>query len=443
MSIESVYQSLLRRNPDPGAYGTYAGWSDEDIANAIYGSQEFANLQQQSQPQQQQPQEQPYTPGPSYGDYNFAMTGKPSDAELAGNPDMANAWYAYSGTSPSAPTTPPSWLNPADYVANKYEAPYTPQQISKQVDPSWIRQMNGQTYASVKGPSDLSGGEYLVDPNTGKFILDKNGNPVGVTYPKSNNFDDWATTPLGGLALTFGVPLAAAGGIAALEGLGVLGGAGEGALTTADILGSTGFTPAAGSGASFSLIPGGVYTAGTLGGLTTADILASTGFTPAAGSGANFAIDPNAAYTAAAAAAAPSLAKALGTGLGTASTLAKLLGSGASLFGSNNIPSGYLPSALRGTLPGTGTTGSTPIQIGAGSNQSPLPGVYQEQFAPYVFGNQQPVQTPRGGNYDFMAALNKPVDTSVLGQMKNVSPTNSAQNQAQNAKLNFFSSLFA
>lgn len=54
MSIESVYGSLLRRSPDEGAYGTYAGWSDEDIANAIYGSQEFANLQQQSQPQQQE-----------------------------------------------------------------------------------------------------------------------------------------------------------------------------------------------------------------------------------------------------------------------------------------------------------------------------------------------------------------------------------------------------
>jgi len=53
MSIESVYQSLLRRNPDQGAYSTYAGLSDDEIANAIYGSGEYADLQQQSQPQQQ------------------------------------------------------------------------------------------------------------------------------------------------------------------------------------------------------------------------------------------------------------------------------------------------------------------------------------------------------------------------------------------------------
>jgi hypothetical protein len=58
MSIESVYQSLLRRNPDQGAYGTYAGWSDEEIANSIYGSGEYADLQQQSQPQQQQQEQQ-------------------------------------------------------------------------------------------------------------------------------------------------------------------------------------------------------------------------------------------------------------------------------------------------------------------------------------------------------------------------------------------------
>jgi hypothetical protein len=54
MSIESVYQSLLRRNPDQGAYGTYAGLSDDQIANAIYGSAEYAGLQQPQQQQQQQ-----------------------------------------------------------------------------------------------------------------------------------------------------------------------------------------------------------------------------------------------------------------------------------------------------------------------------------------------------------------------------------------------------
>ena len=58
MSIESVYQSLLHRSPDQGAYSTYAGLSDDEIANAIYGSAEYAGLQQQSQPQQQQQPDQ-------------------------------------------------------------------------------------------------------------------------------------------------------------------------------------------------------------------------------------------------------------------------------------------------------------------------------------------------------------------------------------------------
>lgn len=190
-----------------------------------------------------------------------SIVGTPQSV-AANNQAQAQAIQELTGSAPSwsqdvgytAP--PPSWLNPADYTANNYAAPYTQQQITGQVNPGWIRQMNGQTYASVKGPSDLSGGEYLIDPRTGKFALDAKGNPIGVTYPKSNGFSDWVTTPLGGLALTFGAPLAAMGGVAALEGLGALGAGagaaeGAGALTTADILGSTGFTPAAGS--SFGL----------------------------------------------------------------------------------------------------------------------------------------------------------------------------------------------
>jgi hypothetical protein len=66
-----------------------------------------------------------------------------------------------------------------------------------------------------------------------------------------------------------------------------------GTLTVPEILASTGFTPAAGSGASFAL-PGLASTAP----LTTAELLSSSGFTPNAG--ASFAIDPTAAYTTAA-----------------------------------------------------------------------------------------------------------------------------------------------
>lgn len=257
VDINALYQQYLGRNADAGGLATYAGWSADDIINAILGSQEYAN--RGGTPAASTPP----TSSNSSQDYNFAMTGKPSDQELATNPDMANAWYAFSGTSPAAPsTTPPSWLNPADYVANGYAAPYTQQQVTNKVDPSWIRQMNGQTYASIKGPSDLSGGEYLVDPNTGRFVTDASGKPVGVTYAKPNGFDDWVTTPQGGLTM---MALLAAGGmgINALAGAGALGGAG-GALETTGAGGLAGggaFTPAAGSGASFTLPELGAATA--------------------------------------------------------------------------------------------------------------------------------------------------------------------------------------
>ena len=112
-----------------------------------------------------------------------SIVGTP-ESVAANNQALAASQNALYGFTPSwaenygytAP--PPSWLRPSDYVSSGFAAPYTQQQISSPVDPSWIRQMEGQTYASVKGPSDLSGGEYLVDPTTGKFVLDKNGNPI-------------------------------------------------------------------------------------------------------------------------------------------------------------------------------------------------------------------------------------------------------------------------
>jgi hypothetical protein len=69
---------------------------------------------------------------------------------------------------------------------------------------------------------------------------------------------------------------------------------GEGALSTADILASTGFTPT--SGSSFVIDPTATYTtASAANPLTTTEILKSTGFEPS--SGIDFNIDPNATYT--------------------------------------------------------------------------------------------------------------------------------------------------
>ena len=124
----------------------------------------------------------------------------------AGQKAQAEEIYNRTGQAPSYSESvgfvpgPPSWLNPQDYRSSGYAAPYTQEQITGAVDPSNYRTMNGQLYASAKGPADLSGGEYLIDPNTGRFKLDASGNPFGVTYAKSNNFDDWLTTPAGGLA---------------------------------------------------------------------------------------------------------------------------------------------------------------------------------------------------------------------------------------------------
>jgi hypothetical protein len=281
----------------------------------------------------------------------------------------------------------------------------------------------------------MSGGEYIVDPKTNKFVLDANGNPMHVPiepYKKGT----W-TTIMDNYVIPAFLATAAYNvlpGVASnlFGGFGSLGGGAE--------LGSefTQFGPTYGELGYTGLEPGQFGpTYGELG---------YTGLSLGAdAAAANAAADAYAAQQA-----APGIAKTLGTTLSTASTIAKLLtNSQATNPRSPNI-SPFMPTALRtvvptGTMP-TGmmpTSGSTPIQVNAGSNQSALPGIYGEQFSPFAFGNQQPVQTPKGGGYDFLSALNKPVDTSLFGQMKNVSPTNTAQNQAQNAKLNFFSSLLS
>ncbi len=189
---------------------------------------------------------------------------------------QAEEVYQRTGQAPSYSESvgytppPPAFLNPQDYISSGYAAPYTQAEITGQVDPSNFRIMNGQLYASAKGAGNLSGGEYLIDPNTGRFKLDAKGNPIGVTYPKSNNFDDWLTTTEGQLAV-LSLPALAAAGAAAAGAYGAAGagagaagaGAGTAGLTTAEILASGGFIPTAGS--SFAIAPGAAYTAAGLG----------------------------------------------------------------------------------------------------------------------------------------------------------------------------------
>jgi len=85
---------------------------------------------------------------------------------------------------------------------------YRPNYASLTVDPSNIRQgYRNQNYAANLGdnlsydfqgtkldPSQVNQGEYLVDPSTNKYQLDKNGNPIPVyRQPSGGGFTDWMT----------------------------------------------------------------------------------------------------------------------------------------------------------------------------------------------------------------------------------------------------------
>ena len=197
----------------------------------------------------------------------------------------APSWSESVGFTPGAP----AWLNPQNYTSSGYAAPYTQEQITGAVDPNNYRTgSNGQLYASAKGPSDLSGGEYLIDQNTGKFKLDNKGNPFGVTYAKSNNFDDWLTTPAGQLALV-SLPALMAGGVAAYGAYGAGAGAGGYGITASQVpnlaagLGATGGT-AGGAGAGW-----GGLTATSAGGmgLTAASVPSLTAGLELGGAGAS------------------------------------------------------------------------------------------------------------------------------------------------------------
>ena len=377
--ITSIYQQYLGRAPDASGINTYAGWNPQDIINAVTSSQEYAN--------------------------------------------RVNSG-AVSGAGQSAPSGPipaseaPSWLLPADYVANGYAAPYTQSQVAQKVDPSWIRQMNGQTYASIKGPSDLSGGEYLVNPSTGKFVTDANGNPVGVTYPQSNGFSDWVTTPLGSLALTFGAPLAAMGGVAALEGLGAATGAGIGAGEAAGAVGQA--LPYTEAFDAANLYANGITNAGQLG-----DILASTGMDPflAADMG-NLAAQGLSAeqiaqvmgysYTPAELAGTgiqsflPAAAEAAGAGL-SASTLANALKAGSALAGLGSKLLGGSSGSTTGTNPmSTALKGYTPTTAMTGAQNPSTFGLIKGNVNPFAYAKDVPTQTLAQSKADPFAALNVP-----------------------------------
>ena len=225
----------------------------------------------------------------SGNDYNWEMTGPPDPSVAWTDPNAAESWNNFaekqnelSGgagqqlpsitpegvyVAPSPPTEPPSWLRPEDYVSNGFAAPYTPEQIQAAVAAENIRYGYQNTpYASVFGPSDLSGGEYVVNPETGKFVLDQSGNPIPVPRPNLSGsaFGDFISDKL-----IPGLILAGAAGTG-LGAAGLLGTAGAGGTALgAPVLASTGeagllsnpLVLAALKGSGYGALTGGVTSA--------------------------------------------------------------------------------------------------------------------------------------------------------------------------------------
>jgi hypothetical protein len=102
---------------------------------------------------------------------------------------------------------------------------------------------------------------WVTEHNTNKGgALGTGGGLIGM---RPNEYIVPAAILAGGALAAYAAP--AAGALGAVgEGGAAIGAAGEGALTTGEILGSSGFTPV--GGASFAIEPGAAYTTGALGG---------------------------------------------------------------------------------------------------------------------------------------------------------------------------------
>jgi hypothetical protein len=207
-------------------------------------------------------------------DYNWEMTGAPDEVTIATNPEAVASWNEYvadvnagqaeygGGLPPQAIANPvyedptywgsgnvayqtgggetayaEAFLRPEEYVSMGYAAPYTREQLLAAVNPENIRYgFQNTPYAGIFNASGESAGEYVVDPNTGRFVLDQSGNPIAVPreQAESGGFDKFMETA---------IPLALAAG-AAGTGLGALGligaGAAGGTAIGAPVLASTG-----------------------------------------------------------------------------------------------------------------------------------------------------------------------------------------------------------
>jgi hypothetical protein len=239
----------------------------------------------------------------SYNDYNWEMTGPPDEVTIATNPEavadynnyvaQVNAGQAeYGGGLPPQFIDNPvyedptywnsglkaytggdgqtyyaeNFLSPDAYVSMGYAAPYTREQLLAAVNPDNIRYGFGNTpYAGIFNASGESAGEYVVDPNTGRFILDQSGNPIAVPREpsKSGAFDSFMEKAIPALLFAG----AAGTGLGALGLIGA--GAAGGTALGAPALASTGEVGLLSNPLILSALKGSGYGALT-GGVTSA-----------------------------------------------------------------------------------------------------------------------------------------------------------------------------
>jgi hypothetical protein len=436
--LNALYEQYLGRSPDPSGISTWSGQDEASIIAGILGSQEYANNQSN----------QGNSGGgggsnstPMYQDSSGNMveeinTPVPYDEQVAtllrmGTPEnqiqgligtkenfnqnlkaQAQEVYERTGNLPSYAASsgftpgPPSWLDPQHYVSEGYAAPYTKEQITGAVDPNNYRTMNGQLYASAKGPSDLSGGEYLINPNTGRFALDASGNPIGVTYPreKPGTFESIMETA---------IPLFIAG-----ASIPVLGGMGAELLGTTSggfgLTGASGANGAMGANSALQLAP----SAGTIGGFgsVSAPSLA-TGLGVGAGGvlGAG-ALSPETVAIMEAmkagtgyglnASQVPNLAQ--GLELGTAGAL----GAGSSALSMSDILKGLSTaksSGLTGALSQGAASGLSnslgKLAVGQEGMGMEIPGIVRTNQNPFLQTQATPLQTPQKTELSSIASL--------------------------------------
>ena len=331
-------------------------------------------------------------------DYNWEMTGAPDPSVAWTDPEAAASYNnfvaqqnAASGgagqqlptidnsgnfVAPPTPTQAPIWLRPEDYTSNNFAAPYTQEQANTAVDPNSIRQgYGGAYYSGLKGTSSYfdptSAGEYLVDPNTNKFLKDQAGNLIPVPQ-KPNNPNDMGDF-MSNYVIPAGIALGAIG-----TGLGAAGLIGEGATLGGELMGPTygelGYTGLA---------------EGAMG-----PTYAELGYTGLNGAEAITAADLAAAQAAAAAGMSGLSASSL-------ASLASALKAGGSaisgLFGGKSTGSTGNGSQYANLLKQAGTGGYA---------QSAPGGLYKGNVNPFTFAKETPLQNKTTTNYDPFAALN-------------------------------------